>query len=790
MNLSLNWVNDYVKTDGINVDELADGLTMSGSKAEKYKDLSDPLSNVVIGRVSEIKRHENSDKLWICQVDVGNSAENSSVQIITGAQNVSEGAIVPVVLDGGVVFNHKDKSVTKIKKGKLRGEVSEGMLCGKDELGFEPDGVDGIWILNGENGLDGIEKAALGSCFLEFAGLKDTVIEFEITNNRADCMSVTGLAREIAATFELPLNIPNPAFKGNADGDINKELTVMVDNKQKCSRYMAGLVKNVKIAPSPQWLCARLKAHDIRPINNIVDITNYVMLEYGNPLHAFDKRFVEGNTITVRDAKENEKITLLDGNTVTLDNSILVIADASKPIAVAGVMGGEYSGVMDDTETVVFEAACFDGVSVRRAAKKIGRRTESSSRFEKGLNPVNTETALLRALQLVEELGCGDVCNTIIDEYVAEAKTVTVSHDYDAINKFLGTDIPEKEQVGIFRKLGFGYEDGKVIVPHTRSDINLQCDLAEEVARIYGYDKIGSTLPRLSNSGKSNPKERATQKLVNALTAQGCRECITYSFVPAKTASENAVKIRNPFGEETSVMRTSMYPSMLKVIANNLNSRNTEGRLFEIGRVYQPGKETDTLCIGLYGKDEDFYTLKGIIEEIAERFKINLEDLNLSRHTEPPFHPGRGASFDCGVFGEINPIVSEEYGISGNERVYIAEINVEKLSELSANADSENGKYTPVPKYPASVRDLSFVCGAETESGTIVKIINNSGGKLLADVEFFDMFEGGNLGQSEKSLSYKLTFRKPDGTLTDGEVDDSVKKILGKLAENNIKLRS
>ncbi|MCL1903573.1 MAG: phenylalanine--tRNA ligase subunit beta [Oscillospiraceae bacterium] len=777
MNLSLNWLNDYVNTEDIDLPRLASGLTMSGSKVEKYKNLSEPLSRIITGKVVQIKKHENSDKLWICTVDIG----NSTVQIVTGAQNVTEGAIVPVVLNGGVVLNRQDGSVTKIKKGKLRGEVSEGMLCSHDELGIDKAELpyikeDGILILSDDPDSSNLQ---IGESVLEFLGLDDTVIEFEITNNRADCLSVTGLAREVSATFDLPLNIPEPEFNG-CDGDIKSHISVEVDNTQLCSRYMAGLVKNVKIEPSPRWLTSRLKAQGVRPINNIVDITNYVMLEYGYPLHAFDKRFIEGGKIVVRSAKENEKITLLDGNTVTLSPDVLVIADEKKPVAVAGVMGGEFSGVVDDTDTVVFEAACFDGVSVRKAAKKIGRRTESSSRFEKGLNPVNVKTALFRALQLVEELGCGEVCKSFIDRVHFTAVENKVAHDYNAINRFLGANIPSEKQIEIFKKLGFGYcdESKEVVVPKTRYDISLPCDLAEEVARIYGYNAVESTLPRLNGNGSVAAAlwERNVNKLVNVLTAQGCRECVTYSFVSSKMAAENAIKIRNPFGEETSVMRTSMIPSMLKVISNNINNRNVEARLFEIGRVYSPQKEADALCVGLYGKDESFFELKGIFEEISTAFKI---EANIKRMTDSPFHPGRAANCNYAKFGEISPLVLSEYGI--NERVYIAEIYLEELFERSENKTS----YKPIPKYPASSRDLSLICGLETSCGEVADIINAAGKKHLESVEFFDVYYKDDM----KSLSYKLTFRKPDGTLTDEEVDSAIKNVLGKLEENNIKLK-
>ena len=778
MNLSLKWLNDYVDVSGIPLAELAAGLTLSGSKVEKIIDLSEPMSKVVIGKITEIKQHENAEKLRICKVQIGADADapTSCVQIVTAAPNVFEGAVVPVVLDGGTVINSDDGSPLKIKKGKLRGEVSEGMLCGPDELGVEIPDFDGIWILDGDY--------TLGGCALEQLGLDDKVIEFEITNNRPDCFSIVGLAREVAATFDLPLKIPTPAFTG-VDGDISSELKVGVEASDLCSRYMAAVVHNVKVAPSPEWMQRRLKAQGVRPINNIVDITNYVMLEHGNPLHAFDKRHVNGDSITVRRAGENEQIKLLDGNTATLSPDNLVIADTAGAVAVAGVMGGEYSGVTDDTTSVVFEAACFDSVSVRKTAKKIGRRTESSARFEKGLSPENTKTALLRALQLVEELQCGNVVKTLIDCANFTAQSASVPHDFAWINSFLGTELSESEQVSIFRKLGLGYceQTKAVLPPSTRSDIALPCDLAEEIARIYGYDKITATVPRLSRNAVVNTAERAMARLVQTLTAYGCYECVSYSFVsPDMAGGDNAdiaVKLRNPFGPETSVMRTSLIPSMLKIVADNINLGNNSARLFELGRVYSTDGERDMLCVGLYGKEEDFYTLGELVRELLGELA---QPYPTERHEQPPFHPGRAAGGEYVTFGEISPLVLDECGIS--ERVYVAVVDLSGL-KLAVQGGKEK-KYTPTPKFPSVTRDLSLVCDKDTPSGDVVEIIKTACKKYLAEVSVFDVFD---MGES-KSLSYKLTFRKPDGTLTGVEVDKAIAQILNKLEQNNIKLRS
>jgi phenylalanyl-tRNA synthetase beta chain len=761
-------------------------MTMSGSKVEKYTDLSAPLKNIVCGKVLSIERHADSDKLWVAQVDIG----NEKVQIVTGAQNVTAGALIPVVPEGGVVFNHKDGSVTEIKCGKLRGVESQGMMVSYNELGLTLEDLpycdpDGILILDGDPHAD---RLTPGCDILEFLGIKDIQVEFEITNNRPDCLSVIGLAKEAGATFNLPVNLKKPAFSG-VDGELN--LKVEIENTQLCSRYMAAVVRNVKIAPSPRWLTERLRASGVRAINNLVDITNFVMLEYGHPMHAFDKRYVDGDSIVVRNAAENEKIVLLDGEERVLASETLVIADAKKPIAVAGVMGGEFSGIMDDTQEVVFESACFDGTSVRKTAQKIGRRTESSARFEKGIDAANAENALLRACELVELLGAGTVVKTIIDRDFSSKEPVRIKFDYNRINGILGSDIPEEKQLEILARLGFRHENGFIIVPSIRIDMKLECDLAEEVARIYGYNEIPSTLPRVLSTIKPAPQEAFEKKIGAIMQGLGCHECLTFSFIAQKSYEkagiENAesVVIRNPLGEETGVMRVSVLPSMLEVLARNYNTRNAGGRFYEIGTVYLPQAEKKILCAGLYGDSEDFLTLKGIAEELLERLGIKAKFTPLI--TNKSYHPGRCAQISVngdiiGVLGEIHPLVTDNFDIG--TRAYCAELKVEKLFEHS----QAQPKFKKLPKFPSMTRDLSLLCAFEVTAGEVAEIITGSAVNL-EQLTLFDTYTGAQVPEGKKSLSYKLVFRKPDSTLTDDETDKAVAEILRALENKNINLR-
>ena len=799
MNLSMKWLNDYVKAD-MPIKEFVAEMTMSGSKVETYEYTKGPVEKVVVGKVTEIKKHEDSEKLWICQVDVG----TDTIQIVTAAQNVFEGAYIPVVLDGGTVIDRHNNTVMKIKKGKLRGAESCGMFCSFEELGmdnadFPYSSPDGVLVLNDDPDFD---KMKPGDDVLKAVGLDDISVEFEITNNRPDCLSVIGLAREASATFKTPLNVKEPSFKG-VDGDISKELKVTVENTKLCSRYMAAKVKNVKIGPSPRWMVERLRACGVRSINNLVDITNFVMLEYGHPMHAFDARYIEGNEIVVRNAKKGETLKLLDEakEPVQLSEEMLVICDAEKPVAVAGVMGGENSGIWDDTTEVIFESACFDGVSVRRTAKKIGERTEASSRFEKGIDPINAKNALYRALELIEILGCGEVVNSIIDVDNSNKVPHKLKHDYKWVNEFLGSDISEEEQISILESLGYIYdrENHEITVPSVRIDMLLPCDVAEEIARIYGYNNIPSTIPKLSSRSRVTPEQKFSDKVIDIMVSQGCLETMTFSFISPKSYDKirlpedekRSVTLLNPLGEDTSVMRTTMIPSMAEIMVRNINNRTAGGRYFEIGRTYKPLEtpdmlpiETDVLCVGIYGASEDFFTLKGIAEEIFAKNGIKAK---FAKSANPSFHPGRCAEMTVngeviGTLGELHPMVSENYGVK--ERMYVACFD---MGVMLKNSDSDI-KYKQLPKFPAISRDLSLVCDEEIPSGDIIEVITKTA-KNLEQVSLFDMYKGTGIPEGKKSLSYKLILRKNDKTMEAEEADKTVEKVLKALGEIGVTLR-
>ena len=801
MNLSMKWLNDYVKAD-MPIKEFVAEMTMSGSKVETYEYTKGPVDKVVVGKVVEIKKHEDSEKLWICQVDVG---QGEPIQIVTAAQNVFEGAFIPVVLDGGTVIDRHNHTVMKIKKGKLRGEVSNGMFCSFDELGMENSDFpysspDGVLVLNDDPDFD---KMKVGDDVCKAVGLDDISVEFEITNNRPDCLSVIGLAREASATFNTPLTVKEPAFKG-IGGDINTELSVSVENTKLCSRYMAAKVKNVKIGPSPRWMVERLRACGVRSINNYVDITNFVMLEYGHPMHAFDARYLTGSKIVVRNAKDGETLKLLDEGKepIALSPEMLVICDAEKPVAVAGVMGGEHSGIWDDTTEVIFESACFDGVSVRRTAKKIGERTEASSRFEKGIDPINAKNALYRALELVEMLGCGEVVGNVIDVDNSNKVPHKLVHDYKWVNEFLGSDISEEEQIAILERLGYIYDKGthEITVPSVRIDMERPCDIAEEIARIYGYNNIPSTIPALSSQAKITPIQKFNDKLIDIMLTQGCLETMTFSFISPKGYEKirlaedkrRSVVLTNPLGEDTSVMRTTMIPSMMELIVRNINNRNLGGRFFEIGREYYPEAsvdmlpvEKDVLCVGLYGADESFFTIKGIAEELFDKTGLKVKFAKCE--DDLTFHSGRCAVMTIGntvigKIGEIHPEVLANYGVK--ERIYIATFAIEPMFE-NAKLDV---KYKALPKFPAISRDLSLVCDKTLSSGEIIETIEKSA-KNLEQVTLFDLYEGTGVPEGKKSVSYKLVFRRADKTMETEEADKAVEKVLKALGEIGAVLR-
>ncbi|NLM83132.1 MAG: phenylalanine--tRNA ligase subunit beta [Clostridiales bacterium] len=777
MRLSRKWLSEYT-TIAASSKEYAERMTMTGSKVELIEEPSESIKNVVVGRVVAMERHPNSDHLWICQVDV---AKEEPVQIVTGAQNVNVGDLVPValhksLLPGGV----------KIEKGKLRGVVSNGMLCSLSELGLDthdfPYAIeDGIFILQ--------EDCKPGDDIRPIIGADDTIVEFEITNNRPDCLSMIGLARESAATFGTELRLPDlTPVKGT--GDIREHLTVEVENPELCPRYTARMIKNIKIGPSPKWLRQRLRAAGVRPINNIVDITNYVMLEYGQPMHAFDYACLEGGKIVVRTAREGETINTLDGTPRALTPDMLVIADAVKPVGVAGVMGGENSEITENTKYAVFESANFNGVSIRKTAIALGMRTDASSRFEKGLDPENTVRALERACQLVEELGAGEVIGGIIDIAAPTPPPRRLPLNADKIRALLGADIPEEFMVKTLKKLGFKVEGGVVEVPSWRGDVEHYSDLAEEVARFWGYDKIEPTLFADKTGMGGLTEEQSLKRRADALCrAIGYSEIYTYSFtspsdadkirLPEDSPLRRYVTILNPLGEDTSVMRTTSLPSMLQALSVNFSRRNEDVRLYEFATVYRPCGETlpderVILTLGAYG-DIDFYGIKGAVEALLSGLRV--KDVSFTAEREnPSYHPGRCAVIRSGetilgVLGEVHPLVAKSYDL---DRAYCAELD---FSAIAASRGKEP-RYVPLPKYPAVARDIAVVCDAKTPVGDLAACIKKAGGKYLRDLRLFDVYTGSQVPEGKKSVAFSLTLRADDMTLTDEHADETVKNIL------------
>ena len=797
MNLSMKWLSDYVTLD-TTVKDFCAAMTMSGSKVEVATEEGSEIKNVVVGKLLSVVPHENSDHLVVCQVDVG---QEQPIQIVTGAPNVKAGDIVPVALCGAELPNG-----VKIKKGKLRGVESNGMLCSLGELGltvhdFPYAIADGIFLIQ--------EDCQIGQDIHEAIGLNDTSVEFEITSNRPDCLSVTGLAREAAATYHVPLNLKKPTFQG-IDGNIQDELQVEIQNKEKCPRYAAGIVKNVKIAPSPRWMRERLRASGVRPINNLVDITNYVMLEYGQPMHAFDLRYVKDGKIVVRNAAEGETITTLDGVTRTLSPEMLVIADAEKPIAVAGVMGGEYSGIMEDTNTVVFESAYFEPVQVRRTAKKLGMRTDASARYEKGLDPEGCLRTLERAFELVELLGAGEPVRTHIDLDYNEKQRNRIPFDPAWINKFLGTDISREEMCDTMKMLEIEVDGDTCISPSFRIDLERPADIAEEVARIYGYNNIPSTVIKGVANASLTPKQKFRRTLENATVAVGCYGILTYSFIspkyfdkialPADSSLRKTVVISNPLGEDTSVMRTTTLPSMLETLSLNYKNRNAAVALYEIGKEYLPTapdklpEEPDRLTIGMYGDDADFFTLKGMVETILET--AGLHDCTYKAcGTDSPFgetcalHPGRSAVIyagetPIGYLGEVHPTVQKNYEIG--TRTYVAKLLIDEMQPLAQTEIT----YQPLPKFPAITRDLSLVCADEVPVGDLQAAMKKAVGNILEQITLFDVYKGEQIAAGMKSVSFSIRMRSHEGTLTDEQADAAMKRVLKALKEHGATLRA
>ena len=790
MLLSRKWLNEFVS---VQADDrtFAEDMTLSGSKVEVTEVEGQEINNVVVGRVVEIKRHENSDHMWICQVDVG---EDAPVQIVTGAQNVSQGDLVPVAkhnstLPGGV----------HITKGKLRGEASNGMLCSYKELGMTDNDwpysvVDGIFLLESDPDLKA-KGLKPGDPICPAIGLDDHVVEFEITPNRPDCLSVIGLAREAAVTYGKPLSLHDPVVKGGGPGVLTELLDVETPDPDLCPRYTARMVRNVKIGPSPKWMRDRLRASGVRPINNIVDITNYVMLEYGQPMHAFDYRYVKGGKIIVRRAKDGESLTTLDGNLRQLNSSMLVIADEHRAVGLAGIMGGENSEIVEDTVDVVFESANFNGTSIRRTALALGMRTEASAKFEKGLDILNTLPAVDRACELVELLGAGEVLDGVIDILNFVPQPTQLDLRPDKINALLGTDIPTEEMCRILTDLGFGVEGETITVPSWRGDVGHYSDLAEEVARFYGYNQIPTTAMRgVTTRGGYSPEQLLERNLGIICRGMGFDEIITYSFIsptyydkirlPEDSPLRKSMKIMNPLGEDTSIMRTTVLPSMLEILTRNYNYRNKSARLYELGRTYferEDGMadEPKVLSLGLYGPEETFFTLKGAVETVLDSIRAK-DVLYEAEKTNPSFHPGRCAKIlvggkEVGVMGQIHPLVAANYGVDAD--LYYAQMSFDALF-ASRGAEPE---YTPLPKFPAVTRDIAVLVDKSVTVGALEAGIQSAAKGLLKDVSLFDIYEGTNLPEGKKSVAFNLVLRADDRSLTAQEADDEIKVVLAHL---------
>ena len=787
MKLNRKWLHeDFVDLSHISDKEYVETMTIFGQKVETWERLDSEIKNVKVGRVVSIVRHENSDHMWVCQVDIGDEAP---VQIVTGAQNVHEGDLVPAALHNSYL-----PGGVHITKGKLRGEVSNGMLCGLEELGLTlndyPDAIlDGIWILNNED-------CKIGDDINLVIGNDDTIVDFEITNNRPDCYSIMGLARESAAAFALPMKHHEPVVNGSDAGSIYDKLDVEVTADDLCNRYSSRMVANVKIGPSPKWLRQRLRANGVRPINNIVDITNYVMLEYGQPMHAFDYRYITSGKIVVREAQEGETLTTLDGNVRNLKPGMLVIADDERPIGLAGIMGGENSEIVDDTTTVVFESANFNGTSIRQTALALGMRTESSGKFEKNIDPMMTVPAVQRACELVELLDCGDVLDGIIDvlNYVPAARTVKL--EPEKINNLLGTNISREDMVKYLNNLEIEVDGDDILVPSFRPDLNLMADIAEEVGRSFGYNEIPTTELKMATQGGYSPMMLLRSKASGICRSLGYNEIITYSFVsptifdqirlPQDSALRNAMRIQNPLGEDTSIMRTVALPSMLDILARNNAYHNKSVKLYEMAKVYLPVEgalpaEPVMLVLGTYGANETFFTLKGELDAIFAGIRTQKVTYSAVKDN-PSYHPGRCAmvtvgGVDVGYIGQIHPLVAANYGIDAD--VYCAEINFTKLFDLRL----PDATYVPLPKYPAVSRDLSFLCDEAVTVAEVEEVITASAGKLLREVHLFDIYRGTGIPEGKKSMAFSLSLRADDRTLTDTDSEGIMNKVLAGLQE-------
>ncbi len=805
MNASLSWIKAYVPDLDVTAQEFCDAMTLSGTKVEGFVEKDKNLDKIYVGQILTVEKHPDADKLVICQVDIG----TRTLQIVTGAPNVAAGAKVPVVLDGGRVAGGHDggalpENGIPIEKGKLRGVESDGMMCSIEELGSDkamyPDAPEnGLYIFP--------EDTQVGADAVEVLGLHDAVYEFEITSNRVDCYSVIGIAREAAATFRKPF-FPPRIYKTGNEEKASDYLQVEVADPDLCPRYMARVVKNVKIAPSPAWLQRRLASCGIRPINNLVDITNYIMEEYGQPMHAFDYDLLAGHTIRVARAQEDQTFVTLDGQTRKLDNSILMINDGEKPVAIAGIMGGENSMITETVKTMVFESACFDGTNVRLSAKKLGLRTDASGKFEKGLDPENCGAAIDRACQLIEELGAGEVVGGAVDVYSTRKAPVAIPFDPDFINGLLGTSLSADEMLAYFPPLEVEYKPATRLlhVPSFRQDLLCKADIAEEVARFYGYDNIPMTLPTgEATMGGKSLKNRIEDLGCETAEYAGFNHAMTYSFESPKVFDKlllspesplrRAVTIQNPLGEDFSIMRTTTMNGMLTSLATNYNRRNKGVKLYELTNVYIPHEvpavtlpdERMHLTFGMYGAG-DFFHLKGVIEEYLDKLGMKKKPHYDPLADIPYLHPGRKAEIfyegiSIGYLGEIHPTVAETYGIG--ERPYVGVLEIDKLVPLT----TFDRKYVHVARYPAVTRDLSMVMKKEILVGQIEAVLEKKGGNLLETYQLFDVYEGSQITAGYKSVAYALTFRAKDRTLSDQEVNDIMNEILKGLDKLGVSLR-
>ena len=809
MRTSLKWIKDLVPgIEDLTPQEYLDAMTLSGSKGEYYVELDKNLENIVVGQILKIEKHPDADKLVICQVNVG---QEEPVQIVTGAPNVFEGAVVPVVLAGGRVAGGHDGSTPpeegiKIKKGKLRGVPSNGMMCSIEELGSSrdmyPDAPEnGIYIFKNR------EDIKPGDNAVKALGLDDAVIEYEITSNRVDCFSILGIAREAAVTFDKPFCPPVVEPTGN-DEDVNDFISVEVKDTELCPRYTARVVKNIKVGPSPEWMQRRLAAQGIRPINNIVDITNYVMEEYGQPMHAYDLSTIAGQKIIVRRAEDNEKFVTLDGQERTLDSSMLMICDAEKPVGIAGIMGGENSMITDDVDAILFEAACFDGTNIRLSGKKLGMRTDAQSKFEKGLDPNNASAAIDRACQLIEVLGCGEVVGGMVDVYGKVKAPHEIPFQPERINRLLGTDLSAEQMLGYFKSLELEYDADRnvMIIPTFRQDLLGTADLAEEVARFYGYSNIPSTLPSgESTSGKVSFKHRVEDVAKETAEFCGFSEGMTFSFESPKVFDKlrldaddplrQAITIANPQGEDYSIMKTTPLNGMLVSLARNFNRRNKDVKLYEMAKIYLPkslplteyADERVQFTLGFYGEG-DFFTMKGVVEEFLERAGMH-DIVDYDPNAGKSFlHPGRQANIIyqgkvIGYMGEVHPEVCENYDLK--TRAYIAVLDMPVITEMA----TFDRHFKGIAKHPAVNRDISMVVKKDILVGQIEKVIREKGGHHLESYHLFDIYEGSQIKPGYKSVAYSITFRANDRTLEEKDITAAMDKIIAGLEDLGIELR-